>query len=50
MRSFSDHASDGMDHARSLVPSARIRGTFNCPGAVDPAHQKRARAKDPQPV
>ena len=50
MRSFSDHASDAMDHARSLVPSARIRGTFSCPGQVDPAHQERARAKDPQPV
>jgi flavodoxin len=46
----SDHARKAMDHAKSLVPSARIRGTFNCPGEVDPAHLEKARAKEPQPV
>jgi flavodoxin len=46
----SDHAKKAMDYAKSLVVSARIRGTFSCPGEVDPAHLEKARAKDPQPV
>ena len=50
MKSFSDHARNAMDHARSLAPSARIRGTFSYPGQVDPAHLEKARAKDTQPV
>ncbi len=45
----SDHAKKALDFAKSLVASGRIRGTFNCPGEVDPAHLEKARAKDPQP-
>lgn len=46
----SDHAKNAMDYAKSLVASARILGTFNCPGEVDPVHLEKARAKEPQPV
>jgi flavodoxin len=45
----SDHAKVAMEHAKSLAPSARIRGTFSCPGEVNPAVLEKARAKDPQP-
>lgn len=45
----SDHARKALDFAKSLVASGRIRGTFNCPGEVEPAHLAKARAKDPQP-
>jgi flavodoxin len=45
----SDHARKAMDHAKSIVASARIRGTFSCPGEVDPKILEKARAKDPQP-
>lgn len=45
----SDHARKAMDHAKSIVASARIRGTFTCPGEVDPKILDKARAKDPQP-
>jgi flavodoxin len=46
----SDHAKKAMDYAKSLAASARVLGTFNCPGEVDPAHLEKARAKEPQPV
>lgn len=46
----SDHALKAMDYARSLAQSARILGTFNCPGEVDPAHLEKARSKEPPPV
>jgi flavodoxin len=45
----SDHARSAMDFAKSLAPSARIRGTFNCPGEVDPGILERVRAKEPPP-
>ena len=45
----SDHAKGAMEHAKSLAPAARIRGTFSCPGEVDPKVLEKARAKDPQP-
>jgi flavodoxin len=46
----SDHAKAAMEHAKSLAPAARIRGTFSCPGEVDPKVLEKARAKDPQPT
>jgi flavodoxin len=45
----SDHAKGAMEHAKSLAASARICGTFSCPGEVDPKILEKARAKDPQP-
>jgi flavodoxin len=45
----SDHARAAMEHAKSLAPAARIRGTFSCPGEVNPKVLEKARAKDPQP-
>jgi len=45
----SEHAKQAMDHAKSLLATARIRGAFNCPGEVDPAILEKVCAKDPQP-
>jgi flavodoxin len=45
----SDHAKKAMDYARSLAASARVLGTFNCPGEVDPAILDKVRAKQPPP-
>lgn len=45
----SGHAKQAMEHAKSLVASARIRGTYNCPGEVDPAILDKVRAKQPPP-
>jgi flavodoxin len=45
----SDHAAKAMAHAKSLVPSARIAGTFSCPGEVNPAVLEKALKKDPPP-
>jgi flavodoxin len=45
----SDHALKAMALARSLAPAARIAGTFDCPGEVNPAFLEKARKKDPPP-
>ena len=45
----SAHALNAMEQAKSLAPSARVVGTFNCPGEVNPAFLEKARNKDPQP-
>jgi predicted pyridoxine 5'-phosphate oxidase superfamily flavin-nucleotide-binding protein len=45
----SAHARNAMEQAKSLAPSARIAGTFNCQGEVNPAFLEKAREKDPQP-
>jgi hypothetical protein len=45
----SAHAKQAMDYAKSLVASARLRGTYNCPGEVDPAILEKVRAKEPPP-
>jgi flavodoxin len=45
----SAHAAKAMEHAKSLAPSARIAGTFSCPGEVDPAFLEKALKKDPPP-
>lgn len=45
----SDHAKMALDYARSLAAFARVLGTFNCQGEVEPAVLKMVRAKDHQP-
>lgn len=45
----SAHAQNGMAQAKSLAASARIAGTFNCQGEVNPALLDKVRKKDPQP-
>jgi flavodoxin I len=45
----SDHARAAMEHAKSLAPAARIRGTFSCQGEVNPKVLEKARAKNPPP-
>ena len=45
----SAHARNAMEIAKSLAPSARIAGTFNCPGEVNSAHMEKVRKKDPPP-
>ena len=45
----SDHARKAMAHAKSLAPSARLLGTFNCPGEVNPSFLEKARQKNPPP-
>ena len=45
----SAHALNAMEQAKSLAPSARLLGTFNCPGEVNPAFLEKARKKDPPP-
>ncbi len=43
------HAVKAMEHAKSLAPSARIAGTFSCPGEVNPTVLEKALKKDPPP-
>lgn len=45
----SDHARNAMNVARSLAGSARIVGTFNCQGEVEPGFLEKAMAKKPRP-
>jgi flavodoxin I len=45
----SAHARNAMEQAKSLAPSARLAGTFNCPGQVSPAFLEKVRQKDPAP-
>lgn len=45
----SAHARQAMDHAVSAVSPAKIVGTFNCQGAVQPAVLEKVRAKTPPP-
>lgn len=45
----SAHARNAVEVAKALAPSARIAGTFNCPGEVNPAFLEKARKKEPQP-
>ena len=45
----SDHARQAMDHAVSAVSPARVVGTFNCQGAVNPKVLEKVRAKTPPP-
>ncbi len=45
----SAHALNAMALAKTMAPSARWVGTFNCPGEVNPAVLEKARKKDPQP-
>jgi flavodoxin I len=45
----SAHALNAMEQAKSLAPSARVVGAFNCPGEVNPAFLEKVRNKDPQP-
>jgi flavodoxin len=46
----STHAEGAMSHARSLVPEATVRGTFNCQGEVNPEVLERASQKPEPPV
>jgi flavodoxin I len=45
----STHALEAMEQAKSLTPSARLAGTFNCQGEVNPVFLEKVRKKDPQP-
>ncbi len=45
----STHAMNGMEQAKTLAPAAKIVGTFNCPGEVNPAVLEKVRKKDPPP-
>jgi flavodoxin len=45
----SAHAANAMEYAKSLAPFARIVGTFNCPGEVNPTFLEKALKKDPPP-
>ena len=45
----SAHALKALELAKSLAPSARLAGTFNCQGEVNPAFLEKVRQKDPQP-
>lgn len=45
----SAHAIKAMQHAQSLAPSARVAGTFSCPGEVNPTFLEKALKKDPPP-
>jgi flavodoxin I len=45
----SAHACNAIEIAKSLAPAARIAGTFNCPGEVNPAFLEKAQKKDPPP-
>ncbi|MFH1985169.1 MAG: flavodoxin family protein [Pseudomonadota bacterium] len=45
----SAHAAGAMAQAKAMAPAAQILGTFNCPGAVNPAVLEKVRKKDPQP-
>ena len=49
-RTDSPHAINAMDNARSLAPSARVSGTFNCQGTVNPSFLEKARQKNPLPA
>ncbi|MFZ0131918.1 MAG: flavodoxin family protein [Desulfobacterales bacterium] len=46
----STHAQAAMEHARSLVPNARVLGTFSCQGEVDPSVLERVSQKPEPPV
>jgi len=46
----SQHAVDAMAAAKELAGAAKIMGTFNCPGAVDPKLIEKAGAKPQPPV
>lgn len=45
----SEHALKAMEIAKSMVPSARIVGTFECQGEVNPKFLEKAGKKDPPP-
>lgn len=45
----SEHALKAMELAKSMVPSARIVGTFGCQGEVNPNFLEKASKKDPPP-
>lgn len=45
----STHAASAMAQAKALAPAAKIVGTFNCPGEVNPAILEKIRKKDPLP-
>ncbi len=46
----SAHAEGAMAHARSLVPNAKVLGTFSCQGEVDPSVMERVSQKPEPPV
>ncbi|MEN8691626.1 MAG: flavodoxin family protein [Desulfobacterales bacterium] len=46
----SAHAEDAMSHARSLVPEAKVLGTFSCQGEVNPEILERVSKKPEPPV
>ncbi len=43
------HALKAIEQAISLAPSAKMAGTFNCPGEVNSLFLEKVRKKDPQP-
>ncbi len=45
----SAHAQNAMAYAQSLAPDARVLGTFNCQGAVNPRVLLKIRNKNPKP-
>lgn len=45
----SPHVRKAMEQAVALTASAKIAGTFSCPGEVNPAFLEKVRQKDPQP-
>ena len=46
----SEHARNGMAHARSLAEGATVTGTFSCFGEVNPKVLEKVRAKPQPPV
>ena len=46
----SDHALNGMEHAKSLAPKADILETYNCQGEVNPKFLEKVKAKPEPPV
>lgn len=47
--SDSAHARNALAFARAMAPDAKIVGTFNCPGEVNPKVLEKIRAKTPPP-
>lgn len=45
----SPHTENAMTSAKTLVSAAKIVGTFNCQGEVNPDFLEKARKKDPLP-
>jgi len=46
----SDHAQQGMQHARELVSGAAVIGTYSCQGEVNPKVLAKVKAKPQKPV